>query len=94
MDTNQGHPPDQAEQPEPTALELAIAALGEGGQVILANRCGVTPQAVNQWVRKGRAPPERVIDIEAATGVSRHALRPDIFGPLPAAPSVQQVAAP
>lgn len=69
---------------EPSALERAIAALGAGGQVILAKHCSVTPQAVNQWVRKGKAPPERVIDIETATGVSRHELRPDIFGPPPA----------
>jgi DNA-binding transcriptional regulator YdaS (Cro superfamily) len=70
---------------EPSAIEVAIMALGEGGQVLLAERCNVTPQAVNQWVKKKRVPPERVIDVETATGVSRHVLRPDVFGPPPRA---------
>lgn len=74
-----GHQPDIP----PSAIERAISALGEGGQVILAKHCGVTPQAVNQWVRKNRVPPEHVRSIEAATGVSRYDLRPDVFGPPP-----------
>jgi DNA-binding transcriptional regulator YdaS (Cro superfamily) len=38
----------------------------------------ITPQAVSQWKR---VPPAWCIPLEAATGVSRHELRPDIFGP-------------
>lgn len=65
---------------EPSPLEVAIAKVG--GQKALATALGrVTPQAVNQWVRDGRPPAKRVLAIEAATGVSRHLLRPDIFGP-------------
>ena len=58
-----------------------------GGQVVLAQRLGVTPQAVNQWVKKGKPPPERVLAIEEATDrqVSRHELRPDLYGPAPEA---------
>lgn len=64
-----------------TPLDRAINAVGS--QVAIATLCEVTPQAVNQWVKKGKAPPEHVLTIEAATGVSRHELRPDIFGPPP-----------
>lgn len=53
-----------------------------GGGVELARLVGVTPQAVSQWLRQG-VPPARVIQVEAAVRgeVSRHELRPDIFGP-------------
>lgn len=70
---------DQVHQATP--LDRAINAAGS--QVAIAALCDVTPQAVNQWVKKGKAPPEHVLTIEAATGVSRHELRPDIFGPSP-----------
>lgn len=46
----------------------------------LARRLGITPAAVLQW---DRVPPNRVLAVEAVTGLSRHVLRPDIFGPLP-----------
>ena len=61
------------------ALQAAIERVGS--QVALAAACKVTPQAVNQWVGKGKPPADKVLAIEAATGVSRHDLRPDIFGP-------------
>lgn len=41
---------------------------------------GVTAQAVIQW---RRVPVERCLALEHAFGVSRHVLRPDIYGPLP-----------
>lgn len=41
----------------------------------------ITPQAVSQWKR---VPPAWCIALEEKTGVSRHELRPDIFGPVPA----------
>lgn len=50
-----------------------------GGAAAMANAIGgLTSQAVSQWKR---APAERVLDIERLTGVSRHELRPDVFGP-------------
>lgn len=56
-----------------------------GGVVGLASRLSeadpenpITSQAVSQW---RRVPAGRVLDVEAVTGVSRHDLRPDIFGP-------------
>ena len=64
-----------------SALVTAIEKMGS--QVALAKACEVTPQAVNQWVGKGKPPADKVLAIEAATGVSRYELRPDIFGALP-----------
>ena len=37
----------------------------------------ITPQAVSQW---RQVPVERVLNVEAITGVSRHDLRPDVYG--------------
>lgn len=52
-----------------------------GGQAVLAVRVGVTPQAVNKWVRTGRVPGDRVLSVEAATDrkVTRYDLRPDLY---------------
>ena len=64
-----------------TYLEQAIAVAG--GQSALARAIGVAQQNVHGWLRKsgGRVPAEHVLAIERATGVSRHDLRPDVFGP-------------
>ena len=62
------------------AIAIAVEKLG-AGQAGIARLLGVTPQAVNQWVSGNRpVPPRHVLAIEAATGVSRHKLRPDVFG--------------
>lgn len=47
-----------------------------GGQDKLAKLIGVTPQAVSQW---DEVPPLRVLAVEAASGVPRHELRPDLY---------------
>lgn len=58
----------------------------EGGQAALARALEVSPQAVSQWVKGRRpVPPRLAIRIEELTGVSRHELRPDVFGAAPAA---------
>lgn len=61
--------------------ELAIcrAVRVAGGQSALARILHVTPQAVQKMCARGRVPAERVLEIEKATGVSRHELRPDIY---------------
>jgi len=65
-------------------LERAIKIVGSLSQ--LADAIDVSPQVVQNWRSRGRVPPERCADVERATGgtVSRHDLRPDIFGPAPA----------
>ena len=59
------------------ALENAKQAVG--GASALARALGdISSQAISQWKR---VPAERVLDVERATGISRHDLRPDIYGP-------------
>ena len=53
------------------------------GQTALAQHFGIKPQAVQKWQARGRIPAMRVLGVEALTGVSRHELRPDIYGPAP-----------
>ncbi|AOH36864.1 transcriptional regulator [Luteimonas sp. JM171] len=56
----------------------------EGGQAALARTLHVTPQFVSQWVTGKRpVPPRAALAIEEMFGVSRHELRPDVFGPVP-----------
>lgn len=63
-------------------IDAAIQAAG--GQKALAESIGVHPSLISQW-RSGHRPvsAERCRAIEAATGVSRYALRSDVFGPAP-----------
>lgn len=51
-----------------------------GSQVQMAKLLGVTQAAVSHWARNGKLlPPQHTLKVEAATGVSRHELRPDIY---------------
>ena len=61
---------------------IDIFKLAGKPQAELAAKVGVSPMALSNWKRRG-VPPERVLDIERATGgqVSRHELRPDIYPP-------------
>ncbi|UDL89148.1 helix-turn-helix domain-containing protein [Mesorhizobium sp. PAMC28654] len=61
-----------------SALDLALQRAGSASA--LARLLRVTPSAVLQWQD---VPARRVLEVEQFTGVSRHALRPDIFGPAP-----------
>lgn len=65
--------------PTMDALQKAIDFFGS--QAALANALGVSPMAVTQWKTRG-IPPSRCLDIEMATKkrVTRHDLRPDLFG--------------
>jgi|HigsolmetaAR204D_1030405.scaffolds.fasta_scaffold00993_14 Uncharacterized protein conserved in bacteria, prophage-related len=55
-----------------------------GSQAEFARRIGAAPALVWQWL-DGRRPvsPKFAREIEAKFGLSRHDLRPDIFGPPP-----------
>lgn len=46
----------------------------------VAQALGITHGAVSQWKK---VPPERVIEVEHLTGISRYELRPDIYGKMP-----------
>lgn len=69
------------------ALCLATDTLGSQGK--LARVCGVSSTAVWKWLQSSkRLPAEHVLNVEAATGISRHHLRPDIYPlDLPPAPA-------
>lgn len=64
-------------------LQQAIDAAG--GVTALARALGLSQPTVSAW---RRAPSERVLSVEAATGVSRHALRPDLYPTASGAPDV------
>lgn len=54
------------------------AKLKAGGPASLAKSLGgITPQAVSQWKK---VPADRALEVERLTGISRHELRPDVFG--------------
>jgi DNA-binding transcriptional regulator YdaS (Cro superfamily) len=56
-----------------------------GSQSAFARAVGTSPQMVSYWLTNSRPlPAEFVLKAEEAFGVSRHDLRPDIFGPAPA----------
>ena len=64
-------------------LRTAIEAY-PNKQAGVAETIGITQGAVSHWLT-GRSKPkaEDVARIESLTGISRHLLRPDIFGPPP-----------
>ncbi len=62
---------------EPNIVTRAVAAVGTTAR--LARMVGVTGPAVLKWRRSGRVPAERVLAVEAASGVPRHELRPDLY---------------
>jgi len=64
------------------ALEAA------GGVSNLAKRLGIAQPSVTGWAR---VPAERVLSVEAATGIPREALRPDLFPTEPVHPQSDEV---
>ena len=41
------------------------------------------PSVIANWRTRGQVPYHKVMDVERITGISRHDLRPDVFGPQP-----------
>lgn len=66
---------------EPTPFEALKEALTRAGsQSALARICGVSQAAVWKWIDGGKClPPQHALTVERETGVSRHALRPDMY---------------
>lgn len=56
-------------------LEQAVRAVG--GVSELARQIGISQPSISNW---NRVPAERVLLVEAATGIDRKVLRPDLYG--------------
>jgi len=66
------------ERPEVIAFKKAVKIVGS--QSAMGRLLGVSQAAVWRWMRQGKAvPPEHVLSVEAATNISKHDLRPDIY---------------
>ena len=64
-------------------FDIVLKKMGSR-QADLARVLNVSPQAVCQWVKGRRPIPVRLaLRVETLCGVSRHELRPDVFGPPP-----------
>ncbi len=65
----------------PTRYQALRSAVDHAGtETAFADICGVSQPAVNKWLNiTKQLPAEHVLHVEAATGVSRHYLRPDIY---------------
>lgn len=64
--------------PAVAALDRAVRIIG--GQTATAKLLGLSQTAVWKWINLSRPlPAEHVLKVEAATGISRHDLRPDIY---------------
>lgn len=72
-------------------MDDAIRAAG--GVEALGDRLGCAHSSVVRWRQRGRVPADRVVAIEAATGVPRHRLRPDLYAQ-PARPGMAETPAP
>jgi DNA-binding transcriptional regulator YdaS (Cro superfamily) len=58
----------------------AKAVKAAGGVKALSDLLGISQPAVTAWKR---VPASRVLVVEKITGISRHKLRPDVFGRKP-----------
>ena len=52
---------------------------GAGGVTKVASLLGSPLGTVSAWATRNRIPAERVLDVERATGIPRHELRPDLY---------------
>lgn len=60
---------------------LARAVRKAGSQSAFGRLLGKRQSVVFGWLQRGILPAEMVLAVEAATGISRHELRPDIYRP-------------
>ncbi len=79
----QTFPPYVAPKAKPVEASDDAAMFIEllGGPTKAASALGITnPSVVMNWRSRGQVPADKVIAVESLTGISRHVLRPDIFG--------------
>jgi DNA-binding transcriptional regulator YdaS (Cro superfamily) len=65
-----------------SALARAVRKLRS--QSAFGRLVGKRQSSVREWLKSDTLPPEHVLAVEAATGVSRYELRPDVYGEAPA----------
>ncbi len=74
---------------------IQFTTTNRGALSKIAREVGVQRAAVCKWQTRG-IPAERVLDVERATGIPRHELRPDLYpvpsSSLPAVVSTQHIA--
>lgn len=73
-----GRPAKYFPDDHPAVIACAKAKAAVGGPKALGYRIGIRSQACSNW---DVVPADRVLEIERITGISRHELRPDVFGP-------------
>lgn len=62
-----------------STLALKEAIKKAGSRSALARLLRVHHTSIRDWQKTGRVPAERVLSVEAVTGVPRHQLRPDLY---------------
>ena len=63
----------------PMDAKTREAVLSKASRGEIARRLDINLSAVSRWFKRGQIPAERVIALEAITGVSRERLRPDLY---------------
>jgi DNA-binding transcriptional regulator YdaS (Cro superfamily) len=66
--------------PAASRIADALSRMSHGASKALAEACGIRPQNLTRWKRTGRIPAWHCRTVEEHTGLSRHELRPDVFG--------------
>lgn len=64
---------------------VAVAVRKAGSQSAFGRLVGRNQSTINGWLKSGKVAHDAVLIVEAKTGISRHRLRPDIYGPEPTA---------
>jgi hypothetical protein len=60
---------------------IASKVIKKVGRKAIAEHFRIAKESTYTWEKSG-IPPSRVLDLEALSGISRHVIRPDIFGSL------------
>ena len=66
-------------KPKPATVNLVPAVKRAGGNRVVAEQIGVTPEAIRQWSTSGIVPPLRVLEFAAVVGVPKHKVSPDLY---------------